>query len=174
MLRRAGIRAVKVLLFSGGAGLLVEGALEVPRLRRAVLQPPSVPGESKILEHVAVQHIAFPALIGALVFRPASVRGLLQPPLVRCGLAALTLVLAVPETVVSAQGDLFRRYPFHLPAALRRFELVRIGDRELNVLQAHHLLTATWTLAATMAALAARPDLLVVFVGPRTRAGWPS
>jgi len=171
--QRAGVRTAKVLLLSGAVSLVVEGVLELPRVRKAVTAPPSVPGESKILEHFVVQHVAFPALISALVFRPSLLRGILGSTAARYAMAAAAVGLAVPETVVSLQGDLFRRYPFPLPGRrLERVEILRIGRREVNVIQAHHLLSATWGWGAAAALLALRPNLLDYFAGPRTRTGW--
>jgi hypothetical protein len=163
----------KMLLLTAGISLAVEGVLELPRLRKAVTHPPSVPGESKIIEHFAVQHLAFPALIGALVFRPSLLRDLMASRPVRYTIASAAVVLAVPETVVSLQGDLFRRYPFALPGRLLpRLEMTRVGGRDINLIQAHHLLSSAWGWSAAATALAVRPDLLDGFAGPRTNTGW--
>jgi hypothetical protein len=172
-MHRARVRWSKALLLTAGISLAVEGALELPRLRQAVSDPPSVPGESKIAEHFAIQHVAFPALIGALVFRPSLLRGLIASRAARYTIATAAVALAVPETVVSLQGDLFRPYPFTLPGRLLpRLEMTRVGGRDLNVIQAHHLLSSAWGWSAAAAALAVRPDLLAAFAGPRTSSGW--
>jgi hypothetical protein len=172
-MRRARVRGAKALLLTAGLSLVVEGAIELPRLRQAVLHPPSVPGESKIVEHFAVQHLAFPALIGALVVRPSLLRGLIASRAARYTIATAAVALTVPETVVSLKGDLFRPYPFDLPGRLLpRMEVMRVGGRDINVIQAHHLLSSGWGWSAAAVALAVRPGLLAAFAGPRTSGGW--
>ena len=59
---RVTIRLIKLGLITAAIGFVGEGLFEVSRLAAVVTAPPSVPGQSKILEHFALQHLAFPIL----------------------------------------------------------------------------------------------------------------
>lgn len=69
---RLGMRLVKLGLLIAALGFIGEGAFEIQKLILMLSAPPSVPGESKVLEHFAVQHVAFPILCLLLALRPAS------------------------------------------------------------------------------------------------------
>lgn len=110
----------------------------------AFRQRRSLPGQSKILEHFAVQHVAFPAVAAGLALRPDVAVSKLSGSAATLTMAVMSAVLCVPETQVSMRsadgpGDLFRPYPFALPEAVRRLEMMSIGDRSVNVVQALHL-----------------------------------
>jgi hypothetical protein len=152
-------------------GFVGEGLFELPRLGRAFTRPPSVPGESKIVEHFAIQHLVFPLLGSLLVFRPASLRRLFDSRLSRGFFAGLSLALIIPETIVSFRpgGDLFRPYRFDLRShLLRTLESLALGSHHLNLLQALHLLLNHWLFSAVLTAVCLRPSLLDQFVGPHS------
>ncbi|MCP3803440.1 hypothetical protein NLX83_29610 [Allokutzneria sp. A3M-2-11 16] len=163
------MRAVKLAVLIGALGLLVEGLFELKLLVRPFVEPPSVPGQAKIIEHFLVQHIAFPVIGLLLVFAPSRLAGFAaaRPATVLLGLIAVAVT--IPEAIVSA-GDLFRPYPFDLHSGLlERVQLLDVGGVRLNVLQAAHLACSHVALMGSVVALAiAGPPLLQRFAGPRT------
>ena len=167
------IRLTKVGLLLAAIGFLVEGLFEWDRFIGAFTAPPSVPGQSKIIEHFLVQHVLFPAIALLLVLRPASIRPVLSSRLNRLFLGTLAALLVVPELVVSLGGphggDLFRPYPFDLHLDfLRSLQMVQVGGKEINFLQAEHLLVNTFLFSGLVVLLSLRPGLLRGFFGPRT------
>lgn len=169
---RLPIRLVKLTVLLGCIGLLVEGALELPKLLMPFTAPPSVPGQSKIIEHFALQHVLFPLLGVLLVFSPISLRRFLASRLTRAYLAALALLVTLPEALVSLRGDLFRPYPFDLHAEfLKTIQMTQIGPLAVNMLQLQHLLFAHLALMGTLVVLAITPESLHRFAGPRTGEG---
>ncbi len=155
---RGALRCGMGLAALGWAG---EGLLEVPRLRRAFskTQTESTPGESKIIEHFAVQHLAFPAIAATMALAPHRLKGPLSSRIVRAFAAALSVILVIPETRVSfgageEKGDLFRRYPFPIRGrALKKLELVHVGGREINMIQAQHLVLNHWLFTGLLIAI---------------------
>jgi hypothetical protein len=177
--RRTKMRLVKLGLVIAGVGFLGEGLFEIGRLSAVLTAPPSVPGESKIVEHFALQHLAFPVLCLLLAMRPAWLSGLVDSRACRWSLALLALVLVVPEVSVSfggpGGGDLFRPYPFDLQVGLlRALQTLELGDRSINVLQLQHLFFNHVLLTAVLLALALRPSSLGAFFGPHTGGGAPA
>jgi len=164
-------RTIKGGLLLASLGFLVEGVFELPKLKRAVTQPPSVPGEAKVIEHFVLQHIAFPVLASFVIFSPLSLGLLFSSRLFRLFLSGSALVVAIPETIVSLRrdGDLFRRYPFDVRSkTLRALEQVPVRSQRINFLQAGHLLLNHWLFAGVMIALCLRPVWLRTFAGPHT------
>jgi len=138
------MRLVKLGLLIAALGFIGKGGFEIRKLMLVLSGPPSAPGESKILEHFAVQHVAFPIHCLLLALRPAWLSSVFQSPLVRWFVAALALVLVVPQLLVSfggpAGGDLFRPYPFDLRIDfLWAVKMVAIGGHNLNLIQLQHL-----------------------------------
>jgi len=138
------MRLVKLGLLIAALGFIGKGGFEIRKLMLVLSGPPSAPGESKILEHFAVQHVAFPIHCLLLALRPAWLSSVFQSPLVRWFVAALALVLVVPQLLVSfggpSGGDLFRPYPFDLRIDfLRAVKMVAIGGHNLNLIQLQHL-----------------------------------
>lgn len=123
--------SLRLGLIAAATGLAFEGARETPKLARSfrLNNLPTVPGESKIIEHFAVQHVAFPFLAVALVVRPASLRNMLRSRLTRTFLGGLALALQFPETLVSFRpgGELFKPYDHFIPGpqVLRSMQSVR-------------------------------------------------
>jgi hypothetical protein len=136
---------VRVGLAVAAVSWVGEGYLERRLLGRAFRHRESTPGQSKIIEHFAVQHVFFPALATALAIAPGWALELLRRSRsLSVPLAMLSAVLCVPELQVSLRsadgpGDLFRPYPFPLSARIRRIEMVHVGGRDVNVIQATHL-----------------------------------
>jgi hypothetical protein len=136
---------------------------------------PSAPGDSKILEHFAVQHIAFPVICLLLALRPWALTSLFKCAIVRWWVALVALVLILPEALVSlggpAGGDLFRPYPFDLHSSLlAAIPMANVAGVPVNVIQVQHLLLNHLLLAAVLVTLALQPSRLRSFVGPRTGA----
>ena len=68
----------------------------------------------------------------------------------------------------NGQGDLFRRYPFPLRGKiLKRLELVEVGGRDINVIQAEQLVVNHWLLSGLLAAIALKPGTLDWIDGPK-------
>jgi len=172
---RIGIRAIKLGLLVAGVGFIGEGSFEIPRLLAVLSAPSSVPGESKIVEHFALQHAAFPSLCFLLVLRPALLRRFSESRLSRWFVAVLAVVLIAPEVLVSfggpGGGDLFRPYPFDLRSSLlAAVQMVEVGAWTINLLQLQHLLLNHLLLSVVLAFVALRPRTLDAFFGPHTGA----
>jgi hypothetical protein len=166
---RTRVRIVKVLILLGTIGLFIEGMFEWKLLGSFLFAPPSVPGQTKILEHFVLQHILFVCIGLLLVFRPASLVSTVASWLARAYLGVTCVVVTVPEIIVSVKGDLFRPYPFSLHFGfLRQVESAKFGGVCLNLLQVQHLLFAHFALMGTILAISAAPHLLRAFAGPWT------
>jgi len=166
---RLGIRVLKLCILLGVFGLLVEGLFELKLLVQPFLKPASVPGEDKIIEHFAVQHVLFPVLGLALVFWPLAVRDAFASTMFRVLIGCLAVLVTLPEIIVSVRSDLFRPYPFDLHSAwLSAVQMVDIGTVRINLLQAQHLVLSHLCLMGTLLWLSAAPDQLRAFAGPRT------
>ena len=176
---RTGMRLIKLGLVIAGVGFLGEGLFEVGRLSAVLAAPPSVPGEAKILEHFALQHVAFPILCLLLALRPAWLSGVVASGACRWFLASIAVVLVVPEVLVSfggpGGGDLFRPYPFDLRLGFfKALQLLEFGGRSINALQLQHLFLNHLLLTAVLLALALQPSALRAFFGPHTGGGKPA
>lgn len=166
---RWAMRAVKLAVLFGAAGLIVEGLFELKLLAEPLFAPPSVPGQSKIIEHFVVQHIAFPLFGLLLVFAPWRLVRLAASRLATGLLGLLAVLVTIPEMIVS-RTDLFRPYPFDLHSdLLERIQMQDMGGWSLNILQAHHLAFAHIALMGAILAFAVvGPMVLRQFAGPRT------
>jgi hypothetical protein len=167
---RSAARLVKAAILFGAFGLMIEGLFEFKLLVQPLVAPPSVPGQSKIIEHFAIQHVAFPIIGVLLVFAPLRLRRLVASRLAMCLLGTLGLLATLPEAIVS-RTDLFRPYPFELHnPMLKAVQMVDLGFVSINTLQMQHLLFAHFTLMGTIAVLAFFNGfgLLSWFAGPRT------
>jgi hypothetical protein len=157
------------MVLFGAVGLMAEGLFEIKLLAAPFLAPPSVPGQSKIIEHFIVQHIAFPIVGLLLVFAPARLTGLFGSKLAAGLLATLAILVTLPELIVSS-ADLFRPYPFPLHSPiLNQVQMLNFGTVQLNTLQVQHVLFAHLALMGMIVALGLRGvPLLARFAGPRT------
>lgn len=162
-------RLLKIAILFGVVGLVGEGSFELKRLLTPLLAPPSVPGEAKILEHFAVQHVAFPILGLLLVFAPRTLGSLVRARAALGWLASLAVIVSVPEFLVS-RTDLFRPYPFSLHnSMLESLQMLRVGSLTVNLLQLQHLVFAHGAVMGGVVALAALGDKLLEWLsGPRT------
>jgi hypothetical protein len=166
---RTPVRIAKLAILFGAIGLIVEGLFELRLLVAPFLAPPSVPGQSKIIEHFLIQHVAFPVIGMLLVFAPLRLTYLFASRFAGGLLAALAVLVSVPELIVS-RGDLFRPYPFELHAPfLKAVQMVEFGSLTINLLQAQHVLFAHLALMGSITLLAVKGGpLLMRFAGPRT------
>ena len=172
------IRLIKLGLLIAALGFVGEGLFEVRKLVVAMAAPPSVPGQSKILEHFALQHLAFPMVCLLLPLRPVWLLGLVRSAASRWYLAVLAAILILPEALVSlggpGGGDLLRPYPFDLRMdLLRSIQMVEVAGHFLNTLQLQHLLLNHVLLTGVLFTLALRPASLRAFFGPHTGGGVP-
>jgi hypothetical protein len=166
---RTAWRICKVAILLGAIGLVGEGTLELGRLAAQFYHPPGVPGQSKIIEHFALQHVFFPAIAVALVFWPPSLNRLFGSIAIRLYLGALIILVTVTELIVSIRSDLFRPYSFALRSALlNQLQTVPVGHLSINLLQAQHLLFSHFVLMGAILMLAINPNLIARFAGPRT------
>jgi hypothetical protein len=166
---RLPIRVAKLAILFGAIGLVIEGLFEVRLLAAPFLAPPSLPGQSKIIEHFLIQHVAFPFVGMLLVFAPLRLAPLFASRLAAGLLAVLAILVSLPELIVS-RADLFRPYPFELHAPfLKAVQMAEFGGLTINLLQAQHVLFAHLALMGSIVLLAARgAPLLMRFAGPRT------
>jgi hypothetical protein len=166
-------RVVKLCLLLGAISLLVEGVLELKKLKDPFTRPPSVPGESKILEHFCLQHLVWPSIALSFVFYPALLKDMLASSLGTFFLAFTFVLLVLPELIVLVKGDLFRPYPFDLKLTLfKRIEMVRMGAVPINVLQFTHLAFSHLLLTICFIWVALQPSALHFFAGPLTSWGF--
>jgi hypothetical protein len=155
--------ACRMLFFFAAWNFLTEGRMEVKIVRDYFLSPPSVPGESKILEHFALQHIVYPMIGFGIALYPMETLNLLDEFALKLVLFASMLMVAIPETVVSFRkgGDLFRPYPFPVTSPLRkRIYMFKIGTMQLNFLQLKHLLLNHWMYSAVFGYFILYPDAI--------------
>jgi hypothetical protein len=160
----------KAAILFGALGLMAEGLFETKLLIQPLVAPPSVPGQSKIIEHFMIQHVAFPLVGILLVFAPLRLTRLVASRLAMFLLGALALLVTLPEVLVS-RTDLFRPYPFELHSPiLNSIQMVDFGFANINTLQTQHLLFAHIALMGTIVILAfcMGHSLLNWFAGPRT------
>jgi len=155
---------LKLAILLGGLGLLQEGLLELRRLIRPFVLPPSGPGQNKIIEHFAIQHVLLPVLGFLLVLDSAAMRAMLASPIARGFLGLVLILITVPELLVSMKGDLFRPYPFDLrPAALSTIQMVTIGNIKINLLQLMHVTLSHFALMGSIVWVCIDPDALGYF-----------
>jgi hypothetical protein len=167
---RTAVRLAKAAILFGALGLMIEGLFELKLLIQPLVAPPSVPGQSKIIEHFVIQHVAFPVVGILLVFAPLRLRRLVASRLAMLLLGVLAILVTLPEAIVS-RTDLFRPYPFELHSSmLNGIQMVDLGFAKINMLQMQHLAFAHITLMGMIAILAFfnGPALLHRFAGPRT------
>jgi hypothetical protein len=166
---RLTIRFLKLLIFLGSIGLIVEGLFEIRTFIQPFIAPPSTPGQTKIIEHFLTQHICFPLIGLLLTFNPYSLRPLFSSKFASYFFATIATLVTIPEIIVSSK-DLFRPYPFNLHSQfLESIQMTSIWGHELNLLQLQHLLLSHFCLMGTIIFLAfCRVDLLKRFAGPRT------
>lgn len=166
---RTPMRIAKLAILFGALSLVVEGLFELKLIVAPFLAPPSVPGQSKIIEHFMIQHVAFPVVGTLLVFAPLRLVSVFASKLTAGLLAALAVLVSLPELIVS-RADLFRPYPFELHApVLKAVQMAEIGALTINLLQAQHVVFAHLALMGSIAMLALKgTPLLMRFVGPRT------
>jgi hypothetical protein len=163
------IRFVKLCLLFGTVGLLAEGLFELKLVLRPFTDPPSIPGQSKIIEHFALQHVLLPILGLVLVFWPIAAKDAFGSIWFRVFIGCLVVLVTVPEIIVSWRFDLFRPYPFDLNSGfLEALQIVKINGRNFNLLQAQHLIFSHLFLMGTMLWLCLAPDALKAFAGPHT------
>jgi len=162
--RLAFLWLLKIAILLGGLGLVQEGLLELPRVSRAFLTPPGVPGQSKIIEHFAVQHVLLPVLAILLVFYPMSLKPMLASPIIRVFLGMVLLLVTLPEIIVSFRGDLFQPYRFELGSRfLNSIQIIAIGKIRINLLQVLHLLLSHFALMGTIVWICISPKALDYF-----------
>lgn len=163
------VRAVKVAILFGVLSLSIEGLFELKLVVLPFVAPPSVPGQSKIIEHFVVQHLAFPVIGMLLVFAPLQLERLFHSRLATGLVAVLALLVTIPEALVS-RTDLFRPYPFQLHSGvLKSMQMLDLGSARINLLQAQHLLFAHFALMGTIIAIAVGGvTMLHRLAGPRT------
>jgi hypothetical protein len=167
---RLAIRAWKLLIILGAASLLVEAVFELKLLVNPLINPPSVPGQSKIIEHFLIQHCAFPLMGLLLVFAPSRLIPFVQDRLVAIIIASLAILVSIPEAIVS-RTDLFRPYPFDLPEILTFVQMMPLGSVQLNLLQLQHLLCSHLALMGGIVFIVfAGLNGLRFFAGPHTGA----
>jgi hypothetical protein len=138
---------IRLLFFMAAVGFLIEGLFELKRVHLYITRPPSVPGYDKILEHFGLQHIVFPWIGLGIAFFPAYSLQAIDSDASRWLLLGFVVLVAIPETIVSfgKSGDLFRPYPFDLRNRwLKKMEMVKLGGKSFNLLQAQHLLLNHW------------------------------
>jgi hypothetical protein len=166
---RTGWRLIKFAVLFGAIGLVGEALFEVGKLSAPFVDPPSVPGQGKIIEHFAFQHVLLPFSAVLVVFWPAQLQQLFASPIARVWLAAVVALVTIPEVLVSFKSDLFREYPFQLHSELlQQIQMQTIGGLSVNVLQLQHLVFAHLALMGTVFALCVRPEAMRFFAGPRT------
>lgn len=166
-------RVVKLCLLLGALSLIIEGLLELKKLKDPFVRPPSVPGESKILEHFCLQHLVWPMLALGFVFYPALLKDVLASTLATLFFAVTFVLLLLPESIVSLKGDLFRPYPFDLKLAFfKRIEMVQVFSRPVNLLQLTHLAFSHILLTMCFLWIALEPAALHFFAGPLTSRGF--
>ena len=163
------MRVVKLAVLFGAVGLIGEGLFELRLLVAPLTAPPSIPGQSKIIEHFVVQHVAFPIIAMLLAFAPLRLVRLFGSKLAASLLAVLAGLVTMPELVVS-RTDLFRPYPFELHAGLlRAVQMIDLGAVSFNLLQAQHLIFAHLVLMGSIVVVAlSGGKALRYFAGPRT------
>jgi hypothetical protein len=168
-INRLPMRLVKCAIFLGAIGLMIEALFELNTFAKPFLAPPSIPGQSKIIEHFLLQHIVFPIIGFLLVFSPFHLRSLIKSKLATSFLVIAAVLVTIPESIVSGK-DLFRPYPFTLHSSfLDAIQMVRFGRFEINLLQAQHLMFSHFCLMGSIVMLAfAGEDGLKYFAGPRT------
>lgn len=162
-------RAIKGAILLGVASLVIEGLFELKLVVQPFIAPPSVPGQSKIIEHFVVQHLAFPLIGLMVVFAALRLERLFGSQLAAGLLAALALLVTIPEALVS-RADLFRPYPFELHSnLLKAIQMLDLGPVQINLLQSQHLLFAHFLLMGTIVSIAVGGvPVLHRFAGPRT------
>jgi hypothetical protein len=166
-------RLVKLCLLLGAISLIVEGVLELKKLKDPFTRPPSVPGESKILEHFALQHLLWPVVALSLVFYPALLKDVLASTIGSVFFAFTFVLLIFPELIVSVKGDLFRPCPFDLKVKFfKRIEMIKVGFWQINVLQLTHLGFSHLLLAICFIWIVLEPSALHFFAGPLTSSGF--
>jgi hypothetical protein len=166
-------RVVKLCLLLGAFSLIVEGLLELRKLKDPFIRPPSVPGEAKILEHFWLQHLVWPTIALSFVFYPALLQDVLASTFATVSLAFMFILLVLPELIVSIKGDLFRPYPFDLKLkVLKRIQMLRLGSRPVNVLQLSHLAFSHILLTVCFLWVGLEPSALHFIAGPLTHRGF--
>lgn len=152
---------VKLGLLVAAIDSITESFFELGKVKDVVVAPPSAPGDKKIIEHFAVQHVVFPAVALTLALKPSAAASFITSRAARNFLAAMSAAVLLPEVVVSfKEGDLFRRGPGSRSSYLKNAGMVKLGDRDLNLIHTQHLAFHHILLTVVLTILARNPKAL--------------
>lgn len=171
---RIGIRLIKIGVLLAVLGFIVEGLFEIRNFLQYFYDPPSIPGQGKIIEHFILQHIIFPLFGLCLVFRPAYLVSVVKNRAIMFILTAVSVVIFIPELIVSLRSDLFRPYPFDLKIPLLNYiQMIEFNRQQVNFLQLEHVILNHVLFTGIFVILLYNFQNLKYFSGPNTNKGFP-